>query len=278
MDGSLSVSNVLPLIHAELRALAGEDATQAFIKAGTDVVAQKATFKVVFTNIMQQSAAAVKAQLDSLLPRLVQSAGKQDWKPTYARDLDPFALALRLSQQYPGDVGIFCPFLLNAFQLQPGESSFLGPNEPHAYLAGDCVECMACSDNVVRAGLTPKHRDVATLCSMLTYRMGYPVISAGTPVDSCSVIYTAPVEEFELVRSTVPPATAAYSLPVADGSAGIVLCYQGEGVAVVGDQRLPFHKGSILLVPQGSHVSIASDAGSLLFRCASPGRKAAAHL
>ncbi|CAJ0750428.1 1406_t:CDS:2, partial [Entrophospora sp. SA101] len=29
---------------------------------------------------------------------------------------------------------------------------FLGANEPHAYLSG---ECMAASDNVVRAGLTP---------------------------------------------------------------------------------------------------------------------------
>lgn len=29
---------------------------------------------------------------------------------------------------------------------------------------------MACSDNVVRAGLTPKFKDVDTLVSMLTYK------------------------------------------------------------------------------------------------------------
>lgn len=40
---------------------------------------------------------------------------------------------------------------------------------PHAYLKGDCVECMACSDNTVRAGLTPKFIDVSTLCEMLSY-------------------------------------------------------------------------------------------------------------
>jgi hypothetical protein len=39
----------------------------------------------------------------------------------------------------------------------------------HLRVAGDCVECMACSDNVVRAGLTPKFKDVPTLCDMLTY-------------------------------------------------------------------------------------------------------------
>ena len=38
-----------------------------------------------------------------------------------------------------------------------------------AYLFGDCVECMATSDNVVRAGLTPKFKDVDRLCEMLTY-------------------------------------------------------------------------------------------------------------
>ena len=36
------------------------------------------------------------------------------------------------------------------------------------------MECMACSDNVVRAGLTPKHIDVDTLCKMLDYS-GKPI-------------------------------------------------------------------------------------------------------
>ena len=53
---------------------------------------------------------------------------------------------------------------------------FLGPNLIHAYLSGDCVECMACSDNVVRAGLTPKLIDVPTLCSMLEYRYDTSII------------------------------------------------------------------------------------------------------
>ena len=35
---------------------------------------------------------------------------------------------------------------------------------------GDCVECMALSDNTIRAGLTPKFKDVETLCNMLHYK------------------------------------------------------------------------------------------------------------
>ena len=34
------------------------------------------------------------------------------------------------------------------------------------------VECMATSDNVVRAGLTRKHRDTHVLCSSLSYKQG----------------------------------------------------------------------------------------------------------
>lgn len=79
-------------------------------------------------------------------------------------------LALELEMQYPGDVGVISSFLLNYVKLRPGQALYLGPNEPHAYLFGECVECMASSDNVVRAGLTPKFRDVRTLCSMLTYK------------------------------------------------------------------------------------------------------------
>ena len=88
---------------------------------------------------------------------------------------DAEMLAARLLQQYPGDVGIFSAWLLNHIVLADGEAVFLPANEPHAYLQGDCVECMACSDNVVRAGLTPKWKDVSTV---RTGPRSHPSISA----------------------------------------------------------------------------------------------------
>jgi mannose-6-phosphate isomerase len=79
-------------------------------------------------------------------------------------------LILSLEQKYPGDVGVLSAFFFNYVKLSPGEALYIGANEPHAYLSGECVECMATSDNVIRAGLTPKYKDVQTLCSMLTYK------------------------------------------------------------------------------------------------------------
>ncbi len=43
---------------------------------------------------------------------------------------------LRLSEQFPGDVGCFCVYFLNHMRLQPGEAMFLEANLPHAYLSG----------------------------------------------------------------------------------------------------------------------------------------------
>lgn len=45
-------------------------------------------------------------------------------------------LLLRLNNEYPGDVGVFAPLLLNYFTLKSGEAIFMGPNSPHAYLYG----------------------------------------------------------------------------------------------------------------------------------------------
>lgn len=49
-------------------------------------------------------------------------------------------LILRLSEEYPGDIGIMMPLLLNYLRMGKGESFFMAANEPHAYLKGDILE------------------------------------------------------------------------------------------------------------------------------------------
>lgn len=60
-----------------------------------------------------------------------------------------FIICWEIKTLQSGDVGCFCLFFLNIVTLRPGDAMFLGANVPHAYIEGDCVECMACSDNVV---------------------------------------------------------------------------------------------------------------------------------
>lgn len=47
---------------------------------------------------------------------------------------------LRLSKEYPKDLGILMPLVLNLLTLKPGQAFFMTVDEPHAYLRGDILE------------------------------------------------------------------------------------------------------------------------------------------
>lgn len=78
------------------------------------------------------------------------------------------ALLSYVSRSHPGDRGLLVALCMNHFVLEPGESMFTPAGQVHAYLQGTAVEIMACSDNVLRAGLTPKHVDVDELLRVVT--------------------------------------------------------------------------------------------------------------
>jgi len=64
---------------------------------------------------------------------------------------------INLYKEYPDDMGVFAPILLNLISLKPGQALFLHSGELHAYLDGLGIELMANSDNVLRGGLTKKN-------------------------------------------------------------------------------------------------------------------------
>lgn len=74
-------------------------------------------------------------------------------------------------------------------------------------LISDCIECMACSDNVVRAGLTPKFKDVEVLISMLNYR-GLPAsdnffLGNQDKSDPNVTIFNPPIPDFAITKIEV---------------------------------------------------------------------------
>ena len=176
------------------------------------------------------------------------------------------AMALRLCREYPGDVGVLASFFLNHITLQPGEAVALAANEPHAYLAGECVECMATSDNVVRAGLTPKLRDVPTLTAMLTYAQGAPTVMRGEEVagtgPGCAVrSYSPPFDEFA-VDSLQLAAAATLTLAPLPGPS-ILLVTQGEGREAAGTRLAP---GAAFFVQPGTEVTLSAETLLTAFR------------
>lgn len=132
----------------------------------------------------------------------------------------------RLHDLYgPADPGLFCVYFLNYISLEREQAVFLETNEPHAYLNGPILEIMAASDNVVRAGLTGKFRDVGTLLGMLEYRGGEPVLLAPQKSGELTATYETPAREFVVHR--LFPTSRCTELTAAD-SPSILILLQGE--------------------------------------------------
>ncbi|KAG5885201.1 hypothetical protein JTB14_012225 [Gonioctena quinquepunctata] len=138
-------------------------------------------------------------------------------------------LVKRLNNQFPGDNGVLMVYFLNYLTLQPSEAIYLGPNEPHAYISGDCVENMACSDNVVRAGLTPKLVDVDTLCSMLIYKGENREDKLFKPdaEGEFTRVYKPPVQDFAVAEIKIPTSLSEFK-SVKRSSASIFIVIEGR--------------------------------------------------
>lgn len=174
------------------------------------------------------------------------------------------ALFLRLCKFYPQDAGCFCAYLLNHVKLDVGDALFMAANEPHAYLSGQCVEVMACSDNVVRAGLTPKFRDVPTLVEMLTYNTGPPALVV-PQVEDGGDLYRTSAHEFQLVRYELEAGEARH-LPPHEGH-GVVLVVQGGGAIDYLEARTDVEMGFAACLVDGTAARIvAGENGILAFR------------
>ncbi|XP_015597331.1 mannose-6-phosphate isomerase [Cephus cinctus] len=229
----------------ELRTIIGEDKVLELMTM--DEAGLPAALKKCFQNFINCDPGVVALQLRKLLDRIASLDES-------TRQILNANLLERLHSEYPGDIGCFGIYLFNFITLQPGEAIYLGPNEPHAYLSGDCVECMACSDNVIRAGLTPKLKDVTTLVEMLTYNCEPSSAKRFQPSreDECSEIFRPPVPDFAVVKITIPPGRALYNL-IPRSTASILIIINGK--AEISPLKI-LNRGSVLFIPANEKVIV----------------------
>lgn len=179
------------------------------------------------------------ARRAALLARLVAAARSDDAPQRWLR---------RLAQLHPGDPGLLAPLLLNFVRLEAGEAIFLRPGELHAYLHGVAVEVMACSDNVLRGGLTPKHVDVAELLAVLRCEAAPPRRSEALRDAEGVLAYVCGAAEFELSRIELAPGEC-WQAP-ARRSAEVLLCSAGAArIAESGRPDLDVPCGAAAIVP-----------------------------
>ncbi|KAL1956361.1 hypothetical protein VTO42DRAFT_7344 [Malbranchea cinnamomea] len=258
-----------------LRELIGAQAAEEFenaVKGSEDsqepsvIEKNKAALRKVFTRLMESSPEAIAAAAEKLIASAQSSpstfATSESSPSTNPSDPSELAsVAIRLNDQFPNDIGIFVFFFLNFIKLEPGEALFLKADDIHAYISGDIIECMASSDNVVRAGFTPKFKDVSTLTSMLTYSYApieeqklhptdYPYVTLNTTAYSSAssvLLYDPPIEEFSVIKADLnSPGSKATFDPICGPS--IIICIGGKGTIRVGNKRRDIKEGHVFFV------------------------------
>ncbi len=160
----------------------------------------------------------------------------------------------------PPDRGLLFCFLLELRRLKPGQALFLAAGVPHAYLCGAGIEVMAASDNVLRAGLTPKHVAVQELLDVLRCDLPAPAVIE----PDASGRYVTPTKEFDLQRLTIGE---GLSEPfVAKGPELVLALGAGEAEIEASGRQLRLRGGAACLIPHGLHYRCRSR-GPILWRC-----------
>ena len=215
--------------------------------------------KRFFTDLMTMDSQRQKRVVDEA----VQNAHR------YSEEDSAFHWMTRLSNEYPSDIGIFAPLLLNLIELKPGEALFLPAGELHAYLEGVGMELMSNSDNVLRGGLTPKHIDVPELLKVLNFKPRPVNILEAVKKNKNERVYASEADEF--VLSVVSASAGSPYQSTESRSVEIMLCI--EGTAYLKDngtqEIINIKKGESAIIPAAViGYSITGDA--LIYKAAVP--------
>ena len=142
------------------------------------------------------------------------------------------------------DAGLMSFYLFNIVNLQVGEGIFQAAGVPHAYLRGQNIELMACSDNVIRGGLTPKHVDIEQLLKIIDCSEIIPQIIAPAPKNQ---VYTYPTPMADFALSNMP---YAKNTEISDRTLNgtILLVMAGEISLEAAQQKLKLKQGKAAFI------------------------------
>jgi len=202
----------------------------------------KETIKKIYITIMEN--VDDKEKLKNVINKLIEKFSTQN-QPT--QEEEQFLIQQKL---YGYDIGLLSFFFFNIIQLKPGQAFFTDAGVPHAYIKGNIIECMANSDNVVRAGLTSKFKDVDTLLEIMNYSFGeIDIINIKQKQDD--VVFKTTAAEFE-VSGYVKNAGSFHKLVTKDKPI-VVLIENGnmqvEWINGEGKKSITFGKGDSFISP-----------------------------
>ncbi|KAK7704757.1 hypothetical protein SLS57_010381 [Botryosphaeria dothidea] len=222
------------------------------------------TLKYVVQSMLSASESDVK-EVEEALAKVDKSAfGKH----TNIPELLP-----RLQDQYgktdPGS--LVALIIMNYLVLQPGESIYIPADGIHAYLAGDIIECMARSNNVLNTGFCPRaeRNNVETFISSLTFTPhdAKEAILPSKPYegskDGHTKVYAPPMSEFNMLASDIPSGATEHLTAVSGPSS--LICTQGWGEFKADGKTYEIKEGYVFFIGQGVELEIGAKEALQLF-------------
>ncbi|MCO6559166.1 MAG: mannose-6-phosphate isomerase, class I [Bifidobacterium sp.] len=194
-----------------------------------------------------------------------------------------FRYALAAEEAFPGDPSVLALLMMNPVALQEGESVFIPAGTPHAYIRGTGVEIMTNSDNVLRAGMTVKHKDIPDFLQSLDCDSSLPVDPSVSWMADWGgmfgnrVIYRPKIDEFMLSYGRVGTQQRPWpmmerlsrrygqlmtrvSLSNRHFGPRVVVCIEGSIRVVSSRESRVLHQGEAVFVPAADgRVQLDSD-------------------
>ena len=146
-------------------------------------------------------------------------------------------------EEFGADKGALLALFMRHFILQPGEALVVPPGTPHSYVSGLGLEIQDNSDNVLRAGLTPKHVDAEEFLHVLDIEVAKAceIVRPKELVRGLSA-YPAISEDYCLHRVEVSGQNLLADIKLPGDS--IFVCIAGEiAVANSLDERVVLRRG-----------------------------------
>lgn len=157
-----------------------------------------------------------------------------------------------LSGLYPTDPAVLAPYFLNFVELEVGDSISIDPGDVHAYLSGFGLEALGNSDNVLRAGLTDKVKDLNEFEKIVNPNSMSPILV--TPMLQEIQWWQSKHPEFRIGKYDQGCSSAALSGPA------IVICLEGELQIHSENSDYSFSKGEAFFVKGNARVTFSGDA------------------
>lgn len=187
----------------------------------------------------------------------------------YILDLLP-----RLQDQYgKTDNGTLVALIcMNFLTFSPGEAIYIPADGIHAYLAGDIVECMARSDNVINTGFCPRaDRDsVELFTEALTFKQSDPQepvlkrVGSGFSGTGKTTAFNPPMDEFNMLITELKSGDKESIKAIAGPS--IMIVTSGNGKMMSGGKTYDAQEGFIFFIGCNVEVDFVAESEFVAYR------------